>query len=144
MAKFGKSGGIIASGISLLLLLISFYFFFYNHFVLTGILIIAAGILAAFSNFPYIAILILFGLAIMLFPYKENVVVMVTICMLALFMVVMANFNLISLFRLKRNGKLYDKSKEGKLLIFEYLKDDEITHRVWNRLKQKFASDQKE
>ncbi|MGA2092079.1 MAG: hypothetical protein ABSH16_01545 [Sedimentisphaerales bacterium] len=122
---------------SMILLLYSIYYITQENFKMAGILFIATGIIEFFWKFPYFMFLILTGLAIVLVSYKNSVFMKIGALIILLVVFVIIIFDLILLFRLMASGKMQtiDKSEKGKAL--EYLRENEITFMLWNKLTQK-------
>jgi len=99
-----------------------------------GVLLIAAGILGVLWELPYATFLILFGLLGISSAYMENHLVMIAALILALVGGVIAILDVIPLIKLITSGKYRTIDKTH---IPEYLKENEITYRWWNKFKLK-------
>jgi len=120
---------------SLLLGLAFIYCFFRGRFVWAGVFVIAAGISYAFRGLPFVAIFTLSGLMFILFAYERYISISILIVMSVMLIILV--LDLILMVRLIASGKLrtLDKSKPEK--AFELWRENEITYRLWNKLKHK-------
>jgi hypothetical protein len=119
--------------VPLLLVLTSTYYGVQGRLALAGILFIAAGILLSFWRFPYFIFFILGGLAILLSAYKYYILVLIV----APVVLAITVLDTILSIRLLASGKLrtLDKSKGESPL--ECMRENEITFKVWDKLKPK-------
>ena len=108
----------------------------HGRLVWAGTIFIVLGIVSAYWFYPYLMpffLCSLSGFALILMAYKSYiffslvVLVVFTICV----------FDFILLVKLMRSSKFrtFDKSKPEK--VFEWLKENEITYRLWSKLRHK-------
>lgn len=123
--------------VPLLLSLISLYYFTQRNFLWAGLLLILSGIVSSFWKFPYFVITIICGFIVVLITYKNIIPAIILVLVISFIAILIFFSNLILLLRLLTSGKLrtIDKSEKGKVL--EVLRENEITFKLWNKLKSK-------
>jgi hypothetical protein len=119
-------------------MLAMFFFIFKDRFAWAGVFCIISGILSI-GRSPHFVIIILTGLFFILLAYaKYSIFLKISFFLLALLLMTILVVDMIMLIRLARSDacRIEAKSEKGKAL--ELLRDNEITYRLWRKLKQKY------
>ena len=118
----------------LVLALVSLYCLLQGKFVWSGTLFLVIGILTPFSGLPYAALFFLIGLTSILIAYKKIILLLIV----ALFITSIAILDAIPLIRSVISRKPFATDKSDIESFLRILKENEITYKLWNKLKHKY------
>jgi len=121
----------IQKGTLLVLGLASLYCFFKGKLVLSGFFFLIIGILNPFFGLPYTILFILISLALILLAYEKIICLIIA----GLVISVIALADAVPLIRLMKSGK-HREMRSGEFSV--WLKENEVTYKLWNRLKRKY------
>jgi len=117
-----------------LLAIVSLYYIFRGNYFHAGLLYLLIGLLSPFTVLPYCILFLFIGLILISLAYKKLIMMLI----IALFMTIIALFDLLSILRLMESKKHYMDDKPDLEKFWRFMKEEEVTYKLWKKFKRRY------